>query len=153
VRRATTALTLPEVLVALAILAVVISAILPLFPSAIVSDANSRSRSRAITAAETWLDRNRAGQEPTTATGPCAITGASVVCTYAYGHDFATDGVGTHADGADALRDMMTGLRAVTTLTLLSSGTNSNKWQLKASVSWRQRGGESRVDLTTRFTR
>ncbi|WP_045233909.1 prepilin-type N-terminal cleavage/methylation domain-containing protein [Deinococcus pimensis] len=137
-------LTLVEVLVAIAVVGVIVAVVSPLLITSMSGNASSRERTRAIGAAETWLDRYRALREPFPTTG-------SATYTYGYGFDFATDGVSAHSTDAAALNTQMQKYRSVIDVTRVSTGTSAVLWEIRANV-WFRQGGEQHVELSTRVT-
>lgn len=133
-------LTLVEVLVSLAIFAVV--AILPavLFVPAMQTDQNSRQRTLALRATETWLDRYRANQEPILARPGCVVSGSTLTCTYAKGATYATQ----------ELTAIMSPFSHVVTVTSGPAGTNVRQWTVVAKTSWLQGGKTNTTQLSTR---
>ena len=148
--RRSAGLTLVEVLVALLIVVLlgVITAALVL-PS-LTSDQNARQRTLALRAAETWLDRFRAAQEPRLATTSCAVSGSVLTCTYPYGYSYPASEYPTHTP---QLAATMSPFRHVVTATRLAGGTGTNvsEWSVSAQVFWKQGGSERSTTLSTRM--
>jgi type II secretory pathway pseudopilin PulG len=148
VKRRESGLTLVETLVAIVMFAVLSLIPLALFIPASQSDNNARQRTLALRAAETWLDRYRANQEPKVAAGSvCTVSGSTVTCAYPYKYTYPTSDFSTH----DAqLAIIMSPFRHVVTSTILAGGTNVSEWQITAQTFWKQGTSEKSVSLTTR---
>ncbi|WP_019584638.1 prepilin-type N-terminal cleavage/methylation domain-containing protein [Deinococcus apachensis] len=147
-------LTITEVLVAIVIVLVIVASVMPLLTASMLSNSKSRTRSQALTAAETWLDRYRSGREPLdTVAGVCTKSATKVVtCTYDYKRDYTKDtAIASHvADGA-TLNTQFVPFKSTIVATPISSGMNATVWALSVTVAWQQKE-EQRVNVYTRFT-
>lgn len=142
-------LTLIETLVAMVLVIVITSIPLLLFIPAAQSDNNARQRTLALRAAETWLDRYRANQEPMVAAASiCAVSGSKVTCTYPYNYTYPASDWATHTP---QLATIMSPFRHVVTMTVLSSGTNVWEYQVTAQTFWKQGTLEKSTSLTSRM--
>lgn len=146
-------LTLVETLVALLLVILMGIATASFILPSLTTDQNAKQRTLALRAAETWLDRYRANQEPKASPpASCAVSGSSVVCTYAYGYAYPSSEWAAHTP---QLATSMSPFRHILTLTLLSGGTpgsNVAEWSATAQVFWKQATVERSVTLSTRFT-
>lgn len=95
------------------------------------SDAIARSRTLLGASAETWMERYRSRQEPLGPMGS-ACTGSSTafVCTYQIGHNFASDGIYSHAAAASQLAAANKDIKTVITGTQLKSSTGNQLWNI-----------------------
>ncbi|OLV16862.1 type IV pilus modification PilV family protein [Deinococcus marmoris] len=142
-------LTLIETLVAMVLLGVVSLLPILLFVPSAQSNQSARQRTLALRAAETWLDRYRANQEPMVAVaGFCVVGGSVLTCTYPYNYSYPSSDWSTH----DAqLAAIMSPFRHVVTMQVLASGTNVWKYEVKAQTFWKESGREKSTTLTTRM--
>ncbi len=150
-------LTIVEVLIAMVLLMVIMAAIMPLFPSAIVSNKNSRMRSQATAVAETWLDRYRNKQEPLAAAGSlCSETTDPdssqpvVTCSYPADHDYGADSATIPSHNA-GMNGQMAPFSTVITATKLRAGASSAQWLVQVKVSWQQVKEAGGVNLATKI--
>lgn len=145
----TAGLTLTEVMVSVALVGVLATIPALLYLPSVQSDANARQRSLATRAAETWLDRYRAAQEPQVATGSvCAVSGSVITCTYPYNYSYPSSDWNTHTP---QLASQMAPFRHVVTITWLASGGNMVLRNVQAQTYWREGRNERSVALTTRM--
>ncbi|GMA15366.1 type IV pilus modification PilV family protein [Deinococcus metallilatus] len=142
-------LTLVETLVAIALLAVVSLFPILLFVPSMQTNNTAKQRTLALRAAETWLDRYRANQEPMLAVpGLCTVSGSVVTCTYPYNYSYSSSDWSTH----DAqLASIMSPFRHVVTLRVLASGANVWEYEVSAQTFWKQGSQEKSTTLTTRM--
>lgn len=142
-------LTLVETLVGIAVLAVVSLLPILLFVPSAQTDNSARQRTLALRAAETWLDRYRANQEPMVAVpGVCSVSGSLLTCTYPYSYSYPGTDWATH----DAqLARIMSPFRHVVTLRVLASGANVWEYEVSAQTFWKQGAQEKSTTLATRM--
>lgn len=147
-------LTITEVLVAMLLVLVMATSVSPLLTATMSNNSSSRSRSSALNAAETWVERYRSAQEPLDTVGPCVEDATGKVrCTYGYGHDFSRDaGISSHVADAVNLNSQFERFRTVLEATPVSAGSNLSLWELKVQVFWKEKEEKS-VTVYTRFTR
>ncbi len=147
--RTTAGLTLVETLVSMALLAVVSLLPMMLFVPSAQTNQSARQRTLALRAAETWLDRYRANQEPMVAVpGYCTVSGSLLTCAYPYNYSYPSSDWSTH----DAqLASIMSPFRHQVVMQVLASGTNVWKYEVKAQTFWREGGKEKSTTLTTRM--
>ncbi|GGL01381.1 type IV pilus modification PilV family protein [Deinococcus radiotolerans] len=147
-------LTIVEILVAIVIVGVITAAVMPLLTSSMRSNSSARTRTQAVSAAETWMERYRDGREPLKSVGSCTENISGVVtCTYPLNFNYANDtAVPTHtADGA-SMNSQFQPFKSVLVATPISEGINVTLWELKVTVSWTEKEEKS-VTAYTRFTR
>lgn len=151
--RLTAGLTLVETLVALLLTVIMATATTAFILPSLTTDQNSRQRTLALRAAETWLDRYRANQEPKASPpASCTVSGSSVVCAYDYGYAYPSSEWAAHTP---QLASAMSPFRHILTLTLLAGGapgSNVAEWSATAQVFWKQAAVERSVTISTRFT-
>ena len=141
-------LTLVETLVAIVVLAALSVIPLALFIPAARSNTNAQQRTLALRAAETWLDRYRASQEPkVSVAGYCTVAGSTTTCTYPYNYTYPASDWSSHTP---ALATIMSPFKHIVTSTVLASGTQVWEWQVTAQTFWLQNGVEKSTSLTTR---
>ncbi|WP_221090493.1 hypothetical protein [Deinococcus aquaedulcis] len=147
-------LTITEVLVAMLLVLVMATSVSPMLTATMSNNSSSRTRSSALSAAETWIERYRSGQEPLDTVGPCVeVPTGKVTCTYAYDHSFSGDtGIPSHVSDAANLKGQFERFRSVLEATPVSSGSNLSLWELKVQVFWKEKEEKS-VTVYTRFTR
>ena len=141
-------MTLVETLVAIVVTAALSVIPLALFVPSARSNANAQQRTLALRAAETWLDRYRASQEPKVSVpGYCTVSGSTVTCTYPYNYTYPASDWSFHTP---ALATIMSPFKHVITSTVLASGAQVWEWQVTAQTFWLQNGVEKSTSLTTR---
>jgi len=142
-------LTLVETIVAVALVGVL--SIIPVYlllPAA-TSDNNARQRTLAVRAAETWLDRYRANQEPKSAVaGYCTVSGSTTTCAYPYGYTYPATADFIYHD--TNLASIMSPFRHVLNITYLYNGANVSEYEVKAQVFWKEGAKELSTTITTR---
>ena len=141
-------LTLVETLVAIVVLAALSVIPLALFIPSARSNSNAQQRTLALRAAETWLDRYRASQEPkVSVAGYCTVAGSTTTCTYPYNYTYPAADWSSHTP---ELATIMSPFKHIITSTVLASGTQVWEWQITAQTFWLQNGIEKSTSLTTR---
>ncbi|GGN36734.1 type II secretion system protein [Deinococcus daejeonensis] len=147
-------LTIVEILVAIVIVGVITVAVMPLLTTSMTSNSSSRTRTQAVSAAETWMERYRDGREPLKTVGNCVEDASDVVtCTYPLNFDYVADSaVTSHAADGASMNTQFQPFKSVLVATPVSSGVNINLWELKVTVSWKEKEEKS-VTAYTRFTR
>lgn len=142
-------LTLIETLVSMVLVIALASVPVFFLIPASQSDNNARQRTLVLRAAETWLDRYRANQEPMVAAGSiCTVSGSVVTCNYPYNYTYPASDWASHTPQLAAI---MSPFRHVITMTVLASGTNVWKYQVTAQTFWKQGAVEKSATLTTRM--
>lgn len=136
-------LTILEVMISLILVSFVsLVPVLFLIPAS-QTDSDSRQRTLAIRAAETWLDRYRANQEAIISRPGCVVAGTTMTCTYAKNATYSTP----------ELTSIMSPFEHVVTVTSGAAGTNVREWTVTAKTSWTMSTGKSKqsVRLSTRM--
>jgi len=136
----TQGMTIIEVLISLVLFGVLTSLGMMLFVPSVQTDANSRQRTLALRAEETWLDRYRANLEPIIAGPRCAVAGSTLTCTYPKNDTYATP----------ELTAIMAPFSHVVTVVSGPSGSNVRQWTVTAQSSWVTAGKTSSSQLSTR---
>lgn len=129
--------TLVEVLIAMGITLIVLTAVSTLLVSSVRSDGKSRSRTTVTSVLESWMERYRAGQEPLGGAGSVCTGNASetaFTCTYATGHDYSNDSIYEHQLSGATLNSRFQKYRSVITGTKLRDGVQDDLWQLTITV-------------------
>ncbi|GGS00575.1 type II secretion system protein [Deinococcus sedimenti] len=147
-------LTIVEILVAIVIVGVITVAVMPLLTTSMTSNSSSRTRTQAVSAAETWMERYRDGREPVQAVGSCTEGSTDVItCTYPKDFNYANDtAITSHAADGASMNTQFQPFKTVLVATPVSSGVNITLWELKVTVSWTEKEEKS-VTAYTRFTR
>lgn len=147
-------MTIIEVLVATVVVLVVVASVLPLLTTTMLTNSKSRTRSQALAAAETWLDRYRSGREPLdAAAGVCTRAGTgAVTCIYDARRDYGRDtAIASHVADAATLNTQFAPFKSTIVATPIVNGLNATVWALSVTVAWPQKE-EQRVNVYTRFT-
>ncbi|THF86467.1 prepilin-type N-terminal cleavage/methylation domain-containing protein [Deinococcus sp. KSM4-11] len=135
-RGAQDGMSIIEVLVAITVSVIVLSAVSSTLLATIKTDGQSRARTSINTVVESWFDRYRANQEPFGPIGSvCTGSSSAFTCTYAAGSTYASDGVYTHSVSATNMSARFGTYRNVITGTLLNQGTNRQLWQVSVQVT------------------
>lgn len=148
-RHAEAGLTLIETLVALVLVATLTIIPVYLLLPATQSDNNAKQRTLAVRAAETWLDRYRANQEPKSAVaGYCTVSGSVTTCAYPYNYTYPITADFIFHDAK--LASIMSPFRHVVTITYLANGVNVSEYEIKAQVFWKDGAKERSTLIMTR---
>lgn len=153
-KRATRGFSIVEVLIALAVTGIVIGVAVPSVISSLQNNETAKRRSQAYAIAETWMERYRSGKEtifPAFAMGgPCAGAATNYSCTYDINHNYASDtNIPSHTNDAASLNAQMQNFKTVIQVQLVSTGGNSQLWQIQALTTYNFAGAHT-VEVDSR---
>ncbi|GAA5501138.1 hypothetical protein Dxin01_00869 [Deinococcus xinjiangensis] len=147
-KSSSTGLTIIEVLVALAVFAVLMVAVTTTLLSSLRTNRQTELRTKVTRAAETWADRYRGGLEPRLTTKSCVVSSNTLTCTYPANYAYPTS---EWSKWDSDFRSIMQPFSHVVTLTVLTPSGNSVQLnELNIKTTYLDAGQPKVIKFTTK---